>query len=150
MKYKTSKVVVTENNERFDLKYHAAQDYGRYDFLTDMVKLEDMRNNEHDFQSGYCVLLTNDHLYWDGSKRKEYASKQFEIKDSEILKGTRVWEKIDLGKITKCRRKAIELTNEYKVHWLLFDNSLKEKGFDSGLFKYLVVEIKNDVIHYVV
>jgi hypothetical protein len=63
LKYKTAKMKAEVHNELFSLSNQGAQDFGRYDFLKDVTRLEryvaSTRNS-----IGYAILLTNDQCYW--------------------------------------------------------------------------------------
>jgi hypothetical protein len=62
LKYKTRRLLVKVGEETFDLLNQSAQDVGRYDFLRDIERLEQMVAGRSDIV-GYAILLTNDSAY---------------------------------------------------------------------------------------
>jgi hypothetical protein len=63
LKYKTAAMTAEVHDELFWLSHHGAPDFGRYDFLKDVMRLEryiaSARNS-----IGYAIMLTNDTSYW--------------------------------------------------------------------------------------
>lgn len=62
LKYKTRAVTVQIGSEKFTLKNQSAQDIGRYDFIKDIYRLEQMLKADQK-GIGYAILLTNDSAY---------------------------------------------------------------------------------------
>lgn len=60
LKYKTIKKKVYCHGVKLELKKHAAQDNGRYDFCADIQRLEKYTEKG---SSSYAILLTNDNSY---------------------------------------------------------------------------------------
>ena len=63
LKYKTASLDARRGSEQFSLRPHSAQDSGRYDFLSDVARLERYVASEQD-ATGFALLLSNDGLYW--------------------------------------------------------------------------------------
>jgi hypothetical protein len=68
LKYKTRKVKTVVGGEAFDLSNHGAQDLGRYDFLKDIQRLENVCAARRD-TVGYTIMLTNDRFVLGSAKR---------------------------------------------------------------------------------
>ncbi len=65
LKYLTEPLVIQHNGERFSLTNHSAQDQRRYDFVSDIVRLEHVVETlSLSNVTGYAVLLTNHGGYW--------------------------------------------------------------------------------------
>lgn len=56
--------------EAYSLRSQAAQDITRYDFVKDVARLERVVDGCPDARRGIAVLLTNNPLYWECSKKK--------------------------------------------------------------------------------
>ena len=69
LKYKTRKILVELDGEAFRLASHSAQDIGRYDFIKDIFRLEQIASNVENC-GGYAILLTTDGTYWKPSSAK--------------------------------------------------------------------------------
>ena len=63
MKYRTRKLTAIIGDENYNLRNQGAQNQGRYDFLNDVQRLENLVYGHNDIL-GYAVFLTNDPLYW--------------------------------------------------------------------------------------
>jgi hypothetical protein len=68
LKYKTAALSMCRDLDQFSLRQQSAQDCGRYDFLSDVVRLERYVTSVPN-AIGYAVLLSNDRLYWEKSDR---------------------------------------------------------------------------------
>jgi hypothetical protein len=49
------------------LKDQNAQYQGRYEYLKDIQRIEWLSKELINYESGFAIFLTNDHLYWDDS-----------------------------------------------------------------------------------
>jgi len=141
-----------KNSEEFKLKNQGAQNFGRYDFLKDISRLEKFKNSEivkkmkKSFY-GYAIFLTNDYLYWKKTNRKKIPSDiQFRLQDSnEIEKGEHGWENNSSSGIKKGRTEKITLSNKYEISWSDYskiDKSKNCKNSNHSIFRYLLVKIK--------
>lgn len=60
------------------LKYHGAQDFGRYDYLHDIERIEKISKLDDSFKRGFAIFLTNDNAYLNPG-RGESMDEQFGI-----------------------------------------------------------------------
>ena len=122
LKYRTQRLEYKDEDECFDLRDQSAHDTGRYDFLKDVQRLEQLSVSKRTVvQSGLAILLTNDHLYWDCPKRKTNDA-QFRIHGGRTIKGKMEWSKRAGAGTTKGRRAAICLKDSYDLAWQCYAN----------------------------
>jgi len=138
LKYKTRGPLEVEvAGECYYLKNHSAQDYGRFDFLKDVQRLERAVANRpanRPANRGYAILLTNDHLYWT-SPTQDVVDLQFRLHEG------------DAGQVLLGDRKAVLDGSERKVHlagsypicWQEY--SLLDAA-TYGRFRYLLVQVQ--------
>ncbi|MCG3884549.1 hypothetical protein I3271_07590 [Photobacterium leiognathi] len=85
LKYKTASLSESINGEDYHLKHQGAQDCGRYDFLRDVLRLEQWVSSGK-IDVGYAVLLTNNKSYWlpekEGSTAADLA---FRLSDGRVV-----------------------------------------------------------------
>lgn len=135
LKYKTKKKEVYCHGVKLELKTHAAQDNGRYDFCADIQRLEKYTEKG---SSSYAILLTNDNSYWNKHlPREQSLGYAFSInEEKEALHGKLEWKK---GKILndKSRKDKLELRGTYncKNCWTDYNPG------SEPMFKYLMFEI---------
>lgn len=135
LKYKTAAFQTTFNGELFHLKNQGAQDTGRYDFIKDVQRLEQVVSRRPN-TTGYVVMLTNDSLYWSPTIR-ETTDSFFRIHDGKILSGSMVWSERASPGTMYGRSEPLKLTYVYSVKW---DNYSKLDGA-KGNFNYLSLKI---------
>ena len=138
LKYKTKPIGERVNhffNQNFNLKNHRGHPQARYDFLKDIMRIEDLQRNNLKVK-GYVIFLTNDQLYWE-KRNYPCIDSKFEISDSRKLERNIEynWAKNPSQGTIKGRTKPISLNSCYKLNW----NSYTTTNID---FKYLMVEIK--------
>lgn len=122
LKYKTKQALIERYGIKLGLKDQAAQNLGRIGFVEDIERMEKIaapKGLKNPFN--FCILLTNDQLYWKSTQRKTLG-KDFRL-DKELRKGKRTY------KDTK-----VCLKGSYCLNW---DNLSKHKNF-----KYLIEKIK--------
>lgn len=145
LKYKTrnkSNDPVTINGEVYNLKNQGAQDNGRYDFVKDISRIENyISSSKTKCNQGYAIILTNDHLYWEGGDNSN--SKQFVLKNS-LAKGKHEWEKISksMENYNKNRVKEITLNHDYSLEWIDYPDSKNGNSQIDYIFKYLIVKVE--------
>jgi hypothetical protein len=115
LKYKTAALTVREYaEEAFDLKDQRAQDVGRYDFIKDIWRLEQMSEQIDQF-AGFALIMTNDPKYWS-----EYSGTyhdDFQLPGGRRLEGRLAWsEKAAEGSLSG-RARVLELNGRYRVEW---------------------------------
>ena len=136
LKYKTRKLDVNVKGESFNLLDQAAQDLGRYDFLKDIERLENIVSI-HDNVKGYAIILTNDSAYWK-SPTTETVDAEFRMHEGRILNGELAWgTEAGAGTMRK-REKPIKLTGTYKLSWKDYS---QVSSTSYGKFRYLFLEI---------
>lgn len=141
LKYKTKKLESKSNN--IFLKDHSAQDAGRYDFLSDIQRMECIVSSDKypEVKIAYAIFLTNDDKYWKSPKFPNTNDAQFRIHEGNILHGSLEWaSKTGLG-TKKKRENPIQLKNYYEINWSSYTWYAANK-IDECDFKYTLVEIK--------
>ena len=83
LKYKTSKLKVSIDDEEYQLKTHGAYPVSRYEFIKDISRLEV-------FGGGFAVFLTNDNLYWYRGE-EEGIDEDFKNYENRKIKGRLNW-----------------------------------------------------------
>jgi hypothetical protein len=141
LKYKTAKLDACLGSEQFSLRGQSAQDCGRYDFLSDVRRLEDFVMSAPGTGAvGYAILLSNDRLYWQQSGRSNL-SKHFSIYEGrEIVPGDKMqW----VGGYTKGREQPISCQFRYSCAWSDY-STIPPNGpmTTNGCFKYLLLTVR--------
>ena len=141
LKYRTRSLCIERNGEEFALKSHEAQDYGRYDFIADIVRVERIRGKRRAAGSasapGYAILLTNDHLYWRPGK-DDAADKAFHLHEGRVLNSPLTWATHASSATTKGRDEPFELRRSYELRWKPYSPLENEHGE----FRYLAVKVE--------
>ena len=128
LKYRTQKLKVQLEDEVFALRTQGAQDAGRYGFIKDISRLEQLVCDQEYASSGFAVLLTNDPSYWDVPKKgwKNTNDADFRIHEEKVIRGEMRWaKKVAKGGI-KGMEEPIKLKGSYKANW--GDYSVLENG----------------------
>jgi hypothetical protein len=137
LKYKKTKLEYNHIDEHFRLSNDGAQDITRYDFIKDILRLEEYidRNPE---AVGYAIILTNDDLYHRDSNGK--CSAAFFINEGrELKKGIEMnWhENTSIG-TKKSREKGHVLSNDYNIKWEKYSEINIAK---KNIYKSLIIHI---------
>lgn len=136
LKYKTRGLRV-EGDESFHLLNQSAQDVGRYDFLKDIERLEQVvaaRSNT----TGYAILLTNDPAYWNPSKNTATVDASFRIHQGQTIKGELGWGHGASKGTMKSRENAVVLRGTYVMDWRDY-SAIDDSTY--GKFKYLLIKV---------
>lgn len=141
LKYKTKAFNVNLLGEEFNLSNHGAQDLGRYDFLKDIQRLEQIVYKQPR-TIGYAILLSNDNTYWASASNQSTADAQFRIHQNRSLTGTLNWGVNASKGTTKGRESPIDIRGLYTVNWQTY-SSLNGLPQTNENFKYLLFEISN-------
>jgi len=136
LKYKTRRLAVQVDDEQYSLRDQSAQDIGRYDFIKDIQRLEQVAAANQNI-TGYAVLLTNDSAYWKPNYGTVDAD--FRLHDGRILRGVLAWGAGASEGTKKNREQPLELQGEYQLKWS--DYSFIE-SVPYGKFRSLVVKVK--------
>jgi hypothetical protein len=136
LKYKTRAIKHQHGKELFTLLDQSAQDIGRFDFLYDVGRLEQVVGSQKK-TNGYALLITNDFSYWNKSNRKTVDS-DFRLHEGRKIKGNLKWgSKASMG-TKKGRNFAIKLHGIYNAKWQNYSCPSDDKY---GTFKYLLFRI---------
>lgn len=138
LKYKTRNLRVDRDNEVFDLLEQSAQDHGRYDFIKDARRLEQVVLPLDDAVR-YAIILTNDRLYWNKPSKDNTVDADFRLHEGRTLSGVLAWSPDAAKKTTEGREEPIHLRGSYRLHWR--DYSEVGSGTYSK-FRYLLVEVR--------
>lgn len=140
LKYKTKVGTFEEHGETFKLKQHGAQNLARFDFFDDIRRLQLLKKHKK-IEKGYAVFLTNDPLYWEPIKRKNFSS-NFSMEDKRVIKPNTNLGWIGNpreGSVTRKRlspNNPILIENNQQLNWCQYSQ------IEKSIFKYLIVEIK--------
>ena len=131
LKYRTNKLELEHEDEYFSLRSHGAQPQGRYDFLEDIQRIEQVVAHGK-AKSGVAVLLTNDSDLWDppkGNGWKTTIDADFRLHEGRILTGELAWsEQASDGtmRTDKGKNQPIRLKGSYHLHWKDYSRFEKE------------------------
>ncbi len=132
LKYKTSHLKTTVDNEEFHLRNQSAQDVGRYDFLKDVQRLESIFYQRQVI--GIAIFLTNYHGYWNAGVRNTI-DVDFHLHEKRLLTGNLAWSDRASKGTKKGREDQIIIKNIYPLLW----NHYSTVGATD--FNYLLLEI---------
>lgn len=136
LKYKTAEVrSLKVQGHDFFIPREGAQDTIRYDFLSDLMRLENQALAKSD-TVGYAVLLTNDSLYWTppDHQTKDW---QFRLHPSrKEVSGRMMWRKDTAASTRKGRETPIDLRKPYRLKWIPYSQI---KSMKSSEFRYLMM-----------
>jgi len=137
LKYKTKVSQTDHAGELFLLRNHAAQDLGRYDFLKDVSRIEQIVLKNSGW-SGWAVLLTNDAGYWR-SGREGTVDSAFRLHEGRILDPKLAWDLRAAAGTTKNRTLPIEIHGRYEIRWRPYARVGKEE------FRYVAIKIEHEL-----
>ena len=143
VKFKTRVLKTRIGSESYDLKNQSAQDIGRYDFIKDIGRIEQVVCENHN-SVGYTILLTNDSAYWKSPRKPNPVDACFRIHEGRVLAGTLRWQGAGAG-TTRGRESEISLTGHYHVTWK--DYSRVGEG-RYNQFRYLLFRIEQEPPHH--
>jgi hypothetical protein len=139
LKYKTKKLSVVTPSETFNLRNHSANDIGRYDFIKDVSRLENIALAYPEVR-GYAVLLTNESSYWRSPSTAVTVDAAFRLHEGRVLSGEVAWGSGASAGTMRAREKPIQLRASYTLEW--HDFSAPTVG-SASVFRYLVVSVQN-------
>lgn len=159
LKYKTAGLTVTKDYGEIHLKQQSANDYGCYDYLWDVQRIQDLilgENKDGNLEKcscvgGYAIFLTNERLYWE-YKREERMNKNgyydFCIGDGNIETNQLLeWHSPRDSQKEGMRKSAIQLGNcllDTQFEWKPFRDIPQEQcqnPKDAREFRYLCLEL---------
>ncbi|MDF2725892.1 MAG: hypothetical protein K0Q59_5570 [Paenibacillus sp.] len=136
VRYKTALLQTIWNGSHISLKSQRAQDISRYDYLSDVAKLERIAAARPGAR-GCALLITNDHNYWKKSTRAESVDEAFRIHQGRTLHGRLSWNGASGGTVDG-REEELEIKGSYSLNWqpyLTLGNDKNEQ------FHMLIVEV---------
>ncbi len=137
LKYKTRDLLLQEGDEQFTLKGHSAEDCGRYDFIKDIERLEQIVASAEN-TTGYAILLTNDSLYLRNPREAVSIDRAFRLHDGSTLHGVLKWATNASKGTTYKREKALRLNGTYMPKW---EDYSRPSAARNGVFRFLAIEI---------
>lgn len=140
LKYKTRALRAHIGSEHFALRSQSAQDLGRYDFIKDIGRVENVVADRAPRASGYAILLTNDPSYWTQSRNDNTYDVNFRLHEGSTLQGSLEWAPGASEGTRRGREDLLQLRRSYPLRWQ--DYSHPAEG-SYGRFRYLVVEVEN-------
>lgn len=140
LKYYTRELNVEQEGENFTLLNQAANPPRRYDFISDILRLERVVDNFEPVKTGFAVLLTNDPNYWKSPRQRweNSVDAAFRIHEGSVIRGKMNWSDYASEGTKKGREEPIELKHSYNINWRDY-SAFKEEKY--GEFRYLVVEV---------
>ena len=125
--------------ERFSLANRAARDIKRYDFLKDVQRIEHLVTNFEPAKYGFAVMLTNDPLCWERSRRTDVVDAEFHLHDGRRIGDyTMAWGVNASAGTMRSRETPITLTHSYLMNWHDYSVLGDARG---DRFRYLALEI---------
>jgi hypothetical protein len=144
LKYKPHALseVFSLNGEKYALRTHSAQDLGRYDFIKDICRIEQIQAARKDV-IGYAILLTNESLYWSGrnGRLRETVDLQFRLDEGRELSGSLAWSSAASVGTIRGRENPLTVNGTYPLRWQDYSSIATPRH---GKFRYLSVEMKPD------
>lgn len=143
LKYKTRGLRANVRGELFELRDQSAQDIGRYDFLNDLQRIEQVVS-AHSNVIGYAILLTNDSAYWRPPRSPGTIDAEFRIHQSRLVAGDLAWGAAASEGTMKSREAAIALRGSYRLVWRDYSEPVRGRY---GQFRYLLVTAQPGTQH---
>ncbi len=137
LKYKTCSLSLEIQDEMFSLSNHAAQDLGRYDFVKDIQRLEQIVANKPNV-TGYAIMLTNDASYWASPRGAHTIDSAFRLSHGRILSKALTWGAGASVGTMRGREMPISLAHEYIVNWSDYSNVPTSRN---NVFRFVVVSV---------
>jgi len=138
LKYKTRGLEVNTGDEDYSLKDQRAQNIGRYDFLKDIQRLEQVVA-KYQNSVGYAVLLTNDSAYWQEPREEDTVDADFRLHHGRVVKGDLNWSENAAAGTKKGREQPVKLKGTYQLCWSGY-SSVQSSG-NYRKFRSLVVKV---------
>lgn len=137
LKYKTRALSVRIGSEQFALADQSAQDLGRYDFLKDIERLEQITASQTN-ALGYAIFLTNDSAYWAGSRSGQTVDADFRIEHGRTVAGELKWGAGASEGTKRGREKSLALRGKYVTTWVDYS---RPGTASYGTFRYTAVKV---------
>ena len=137
LKYFTRRLECSAGGEGFSLLDQGAQDLGRYDFLKDVQRLEELVSLHPDC-TGVAVALTNDSGYWTPPRTDTTVDAAFRINEGRRVRGTLSWADHTGAGTMSGRTSPISLRGDYVTRWAEYSLVSAPR---SARFRYLSIEV---------
>lgn len=137
LKYKTRSLKLSMDGEDFHLSSHSAQDLGRYDFVKDICRLEEITSTINQCE-GWAIMLTNDSAYWKMPLNTETVDAAFRLTEGRTLSGDLAWTDQASAGTKKNRESSLPVAGEYKLEWEDYSTISSPSYSD---FRYLAVKV---------
>jgi hypothetical protein len=115
LKYKTALLSVQVDGEQFDLLSQSAQDLGRYDFVRDLWRLEQVATCYPNART-LAILLTNESKYWRPATRSTFDA-SFQVHEGHHIEGLLKWALGTGAGTMKNREESLSLARTYACAW---------------------------------
>ena len=138
LKYKTRTLTLEHQAERYSLANHSAQDTGRYDFIKDVQRLEQITASRERV-TAYAIILTNDSSYWSAPREKTSVDIEFRIHEGRTLQGVLQWQPHASAGTMRGREAALNLVSNYDVLWTDYASVAQRAG---GKFRYAAIGVQ--------
>ena len=117
------------------LKEHGAKDQGCYNYLKDIMRIEEFKDKTSKFIEGYTIKITSEMSYLKPPTKVNCTYAEFSIEEGSIKTGCMNWD-ANTGKGTMRGMEApIVLSGMYPINWKEYS---KVDDTNSGTFMYLV------------
>ena len=138
LKYRTRelRLPIGDGGESFNLRNQAAQGGGRYHFIKDIRRLEQVVANKT-AKAGFAILLTNDPSYWEPSQRNTLDD-EFRLHEGRKIGSDMKWSDPNRPGPKSVGKESLRLKGSYDCIWRDYSTPGKEKY---GLFRYLMAEV---------
>lgn len=143
LKYKPISTRLEINKEIFELKKHGAEDIGRYDYLKDVQRVEEIVM-KYPKTVGYAILLSNDHLYWNLPYKQDSVDASFKIHEGRRVHGNLPWASNTGVGTKKNREESIVIKGEYDINWKSY-SIINQKG---GEFRTLCLKVTSSGLYH--
>jgi hypothetical protein len=137
LKYKTRPLVWEREGESYELLNQSAQDAGRYDFLKDVRRIEQLAQASSSV-CGAAILLTNDPSYWQTPRPGETADAAFRLHEGQTISGELGWGSGASPGTMRSREAPLTFGTAYRVSWRSYSR-LEAPRY--GEFRYLLIEV---------
>ncbi len=139
LKYVTRRLELDQDGEWFSLRNHRAQDQRRYDFLSDVQRLEFSLANLDGCKSGHALLLTNDPLHWNAPSRPDTVDAAFQLHEGRLVSGELNWSDSASEGTRRGRESPINLESRYRLHWEDYSQLNADRYAE---FRYLAIAVE--------
>ena len=117
------------------LKEQGAKEQGCYNYLKDMMRIEEFRDKSSNFIEGYTIKITSELSYLKPPIKANCTYAEFSINDGSIKTGCMKWSDNTGEGSMRGMEAPIVLTGIYPINWKEYS---KVDDTNSGTFMYLV------------